>query len=588
MVTSDSPAEYEKERTEVVHGMENIIKITLDRFALTRHTIDSCIDKDNPETIVTHDPVVSSIIHVKNRGVRTRVITEITKENLSYCKQLISLVSEVRHLDDVRGNFSISDRAIYQAAAIGDFSRLVLNGPQAEKPVPTPETETIYSTMSAFVAQQQYFFEMLWNKAIPADQRIREIEYGIEREVIETIQGVAEIRNLQKKLIEESNKEILIMIPDSDRQNDQTLKWIEEVVARRLSSFPVIKILCTSPLTSHAYTARLSHGDSTFNKNIQVKYLEGVLRSSVLILIIDNKHFLSTESYQIVGNKTSNVVPNEGIGTYSNSKSTVSSYVSIFDALWKQSDLYEQIKERNLELHNLNEVQKDFINIAAHELRNPIVPVLNLSTLLQEDISKLTRRDQLAILDVIVRNAKRLHGLTEVLLDTAKIESKSMLLNIESFDIVKQIEELAADFNNQYIKQNERIDNTSVKFVTNYTSQQINVQADKARISQVMMNLLDNAMKFVGREQPKMIIIDIGTNKKRTEVEVSVSNTGNVIPQEVYPRLFQKFSRGSDRGTGLGLFVCKGIVEAHSGKIWAENSINPSGAKFSFSIPIKR
>ena len=83
-----------------------------------------------------------------------------------------------------------------------------------------------------------------------------------------------------------------------------------------------------------------------------------------------------------------------------------------------------------------------------------------------------------------------------------------------------------------------------------------------------------------------MIRVNIGTNKKRTEVEVSVSNTGKGIPQEVYPRLFQKFSRGSEKGTGLGLFICKGIVEVHGGRIWAENITDPPGAKFSFSIPI--
>ena len=133
-----------EEKTEVTRGMENIIEFTLTRFSLTKHTIDSCIDKDNPKTIVTHNRIVSAIIHAKNRGIRTRVITEITKENLSYCKELINLTSEVRHLEDVIGNFSISDKSIYQAAAMGDFSRPMLNRSHVEKTEPTPVSETIY------------------------------------------------------------------------------------------------------------------------------------------------------------------------------------------------------------------------------------------------------------------------------------------------------------------------------------------------------------------------------------------------------------------------------------------------------------
>ena len=98
--------------------MENIIKTTLTRFSLTKHTIDSCIDKNNPKTIVTQNQIVSAIIHDRNRGIRSRVITEITKDNLSYCKELINLTSEVRHLEDVIGNFSISDICIKQQWAI--------------------------------------------------------------------------------------------------------------------------------------------------------------------------------------------------------------------------------------------------------------------------------------------------------------------------------------------------------------------------------------------------------------------------------------------------------------------------------------
>jgi two-component system sensor histidine kinase VicK len=121
---------YPDEKTEVIRGLENIIKATLTRVSLTKHTIDSCIDKDNPKTIMTHNRIISAIIHIKNRGIRSRVITEITKDNLSYCKELINLTSEVRHLEDVIGNFSISDKSIYQATAMGDFSRLVLSRPR--------------------------------------------------------------------------------------------------------------------------------------------------------------------------------------------------------------------------------------------------------------------------------------------------------------------------------------------------------------------------------------------------------------------------------------------------------------------------
>ena len=185
-----------KEKTEVTYGLDNIIRITLTRFLHTAHTIDSCIDESNPAKIMTTEPIVKGISEMNLRGVKSRVITEITRDNILYCKQLMKMITELRHLEEVTGNFSISDKSIYQAAAVGDFSRpdttMVSSSAttfQADGLGSDSTTEAIYSTVGAFVAQQQYFFEMLWKKAIPADQRMREIEYGIEREVIETIQG---------------------------------------------------------------------------------------------------------------------------------------------------------------------------------------------------------------------------------------------------------------------------------------------------------------------------------------------------------------------------------------------------------------
>jgi len=121
----------------------------------------------------------------------------------------------LRHLDEVKGNFGIADGLYYRASATSSHS--------------APPPLLICSTLRAFVEQQQYFYEILWKKAIPAEQRMREIEYGVEREVIETIQGVDEIRDVQKRVIDLSNKEILLMLPDIGLHNDEILRNVQDI-----------------------------------------------------------------------------------------------------------------------------------------------------------------------------------------------------------------------------------------------------------------------------------------------------------------------------------------------------------------------
>ena len=148
-------------------------------------------------------PIVDAIIDLKKRGIKRRLITEITKDNLDACKEIMKITTEVRHLDEVKGNFSISDESIYEATMIGNFlipdkvspsvlsSKLEQNSQEVKL-----STQSTYSTVKAFVGQQQYFFKMLWRRAIPAKQRIKEIEEGFKREFIETIQDPAEIQSL--------------------------------------------------------------------------------------------------------------------------------------------------------------------------------------------------------------------------------------------------------------------------------------------------------------------------------------------------------------------------------------------------------
>jgi two-component system, OmpR family, sensor histidine kinase VicK len=113
--------DYPEEKTEVIYGIENINKSTVERFYSTKTSIDSCIDPLNPSTIMNAKPIVEAIVDFRRRGIKSRVLTEITKDNLHSCKELMKIVTEVRHLDEVKGNFSISDQAVYQATATGNF-----------------------------------------------------------------------------------------------------------------------------------------------------------------------------------------------------------------------------------------------------------------------------------------------------------------------------------------------------------------------------------------------------------------------------------------------------------------------------------
>jgi signal transduction histidine kinase len=238
---------------------------------------------------------------------------------------------------------------------------------------------------------------------------------------------------------------------------------------------------------------------------------------------------------------------------------------------------YEKVKESE-------KMKTEFINIAAHELRTPIQPILGLSDIMY---SKIKDGDQLELLDIIIRNAKRLKRLTDNLLDVTKIESQSLTLKKEKFNLNILISEVLKDYVNK--QKNQLI----VKIVYDFKRKEdIIVEADRDRLSQVIHNLLDNALKFTTTHNNQTIFVIIDKKNEGKEekkvVIVSVKDTGEGIPEKILPKLFSKFSvSNSTTGTGLGLFICKNIIEAHDGRIWAENNFDKNGATFSFTLPIE-
>jgi signal transduction histidine kinase len=289
-----------------------------------------------------------------------------------------------------------------------------------------------------------------------------------------------------------------------------------------------------------------------------------------------------------------------GISTYSNSKGGVLSYVAIFENLWKQTELYEQLKEAHEQLKVHDKMQKEFINIAAHELRTPIQPILGLTEVIRSNEKDAKQRE---LLDVTIRNAKRLYQLTEDILDVTRIESKSLSIKEEQFNlndvITNIINEVIINDNNLFFEKKERkaITTTTIIIKLEYHPQNIFVRADKGRIVQVISNLLNNAIKFTQKGTISIIVSsdrkeeddnDNNNNNNNSHVVISVKDTGQGIHREILPNLFTKFATKSVAGTGLGLFISKGIVEAHGGRIWGENNSDGKGATFSFSLPMKR
>jgi signal transduction histidine kinase len=250
-------------------------------------------------------------------------------------------------------------------------------------------------------------------------------------------------------------------------------------------------------------------------------------------------------------------------------------------------------------LKEMDKMKDEFINVAAHELRTPIQPIIGLSEILRSrirnnygDNNSDSNAENQEFVDVILRNGQRLGKLVEDVLDVTKIESQSLELHKERFDlnelIISIIDDImAAEAESMvYGLPARRKGKNNVKIT--YQPRPLHVHADRNRIAQVISNLLNNALKFTS-EGYVMITAEKKRDKNSNTHDVaiiSVCDSGSGVDPEIMPRLFTKFSSKSFSGTGLGLYICKNIIEAHGGRIWAENNKDANGATFSFTLPL--
>jgi signal transduction histidine kinase len=230
----------------------------------------------------------------------------------------------------------------------------------------------------------------------------------------------------------------------------------------------------------------------------------------------------------------------------------------------------KSLQEALEQLKDHDRMQREFINVAAHELRTPTQAIIGYS-----DLFYLRPESRELAIKAIARNAERLERLTHDILDVTRIEGHRLDLNKEKFDISEVVASAIED-----TKRRVDDNNDSIKF--QYTPRKIVVEADRMRISQVVSNLLGNAVKFT-----KQGTVYISADSKDGEAIVSVKDSGTGIDPEIVSRLFTKFTSKSQTGTGLGLFISKSIIEAHGGRIWAENNKDSKGATFTFRVPLE-
>jgi signal transduction histidine kinase len=352
------------------------------------------------------------------------------------------------------------------------------------------------SKFKELLGQEQYISDPFWNKVIPTEQEIREIEKEesekSENIILQIIRDPAEVQKLGFELIRSAKEEISIIFSTANAFHRQIRvgggQLLGEVtIAKRGLN---IRILTPSDERIKELSSELKH----HLKKIEVRHVEESLQSMVTVLIVDRKYSLSIEFKDDTKDSVYEAI---GLATYSNSKSTVISYISIFESLWKQVDLIERVTKLSEELKYQENVHRQFINVAAHELRSPIQPILGLAEILRSRKERENEKQD-ELLSIIIRNAKRLKELTENILDLTRIENQSLnlqkeIVNIDDL-ILKTLEDIKSQTN--YKKSMRLIYDDSKK----ESSSTLLVEVDRGRLIQVISNLLSNAIKFTKEE----------------------------------------------------------------------------------------
>lgn len=535
------------------------------------------------------------------RGVRIRAITELTNDNIFYIKQGLEYFSEVRHLNNVLGTSIVSEK-FYITTSTMYYDEGTITFDNGVKKTQYPLEQLLTSTSTELTAQQKKYFEILWSQAMPINDKINQLE-TLESSQLRTINAPYEVQNLFINLLQSVQKEIYLLIPTFEilEKVQQFLNIFSflESYQERIQAKILMPITGTTQLeyfkkfdfkiNDHGTSAEKNNIEIRDNQNFESDHLKE--ESNSMIAIFDRNKSITIRFITEKTKKNSLISLSEILesATYFSGKETVLSSMRLFDKLWYQTKLVQSV-EGSINL------QKEFVNLAAHELQNPIQPILSLSEVM---IEKLEDEEQRKLLRLIIKNATNMMHITNGILEIARIEKNILKLHKEKFDLVIFLADLMDDY--EYILQenNNRLEivlefeacnksltlsknnlNIAKDNITEFT-QYSEIIADRVRLTQILHNLIDNANNFT-----KNGIIRIRARTMLKEVEIQVVDNGSGISKSILNNLFDKFVSTSKNGTGLGLYVSKKLVEAHGGRLWAKNiGINDTCASFTFILP---
>ena len=464
---------------------------------------------------------------------------------------------KIRHINDKPAfDFAISNKYFFSAIDKIDREKTIIDN-------------IFMNDEQSNLAFYNIIFERLWNSATAYEERINEIENRIDDQ-IDVIYDSNDALHKMYELCASVKKEILIMLPSTNGFYRTEMSGGFKML-NRLGDKGIKMQVLTIPDPENLLEANKIKSKYP---NIEFRDLEHTMMSFNRIIVFDNKN---TVLWEVIDDLQQKFTEALGMAVFIESNKISETFTSIFNSLWSQSETHSRLKEAHEKLKAHDIMQRRFMDLVAHELRTPLQSILGITELLKKEIKN---NDQNFMLRIAMANAKKLQRLSENILDMTRLAGNILYLNKESFSINQLIVKITSDLVGN-VEYNKYVGIEYINFEREYV-----VHADRFRIGQVVQNLVDNSMRFVRNRGKISLILHTKRIHSKDIIELSVVDNGESLKPDILSKLFTKFASDSYYGPGIGLYLCRKIIEAHAGRIWARNNQDNQGCTFTFGIPI--